>query len=134
MRVITNIDYIDVSEDEYIYSSYINPEKRYRNYSSGEQPAKEEFFKVNREIITGRQFCYSRDECIVIGFHSGVEKAINLPMECFENALKREDSKYKEGFKKGKNAIWDFLKINGKDTDYWWLPGIMFLVIGLMLA
>jgi len=132
MKIVTRIEMIDVNQDDFYqmpftsYKPYVTP------FSSDNREC--ESIKLKTTLIKGRHFCYGRDSCIVIGWHPEVEELLNLPFECFENVQKDIEDSYNEGYRKGKNTIWDFIKINGPNTDYWWLPIPIFILIAVLLA
>lgn len=132
MKVITRIEVMDVPEDRYRMESY--PYEPYtRVYSSDNIGCKPVKFDV--ETIKGRRFCRN-EECTYIGLHSGVEKLLELPMECFDNVqgdlMAARVTSRASGYKAGKDAMWDFLKLNGSDTDYWWLPIPLLMIVGIL--
>jgi len=132
MKVVTRIEVLDVPDRDHIYQMMAEPylPPAWPISSDGKDCEPMDFSTVN---IQGRRFCYGPNDCVVVGWHPQVEEMLNLPLECFENVQRDIGNARREGYKEGKNAIWDFLKINGPDTDYWWLPMPIFIAIAIIL-
>ena len=130
MRIITRIEVIDVREDD-IYRMYARDiQPMVTPISSDKVDLRP--ININTVNITGRRF-YRDGKCIVIGWHPGVEELLEFPLDALYGVDERVKNSYLDGFTKGKNVIWDFLKIDGPDTNYWWLPIPLFLILALFL-
>ncbi len=129
MRIVTKIEVVDFNEDDYYRMYKYSPTPVFPISSDGAHIPP---VSIDTITIKGRRFV--RDgRTTVIGWAPGVEDLLNLPLECFENVQRDIRRANKEGYIKGKNAIWDFLKLNSPHTDYWWMPIPIFIVIGLIL-
>jgi len=129
MRIVTKVEYIDIIDMDKFYQMAIF-NKMIESYSSDSKYTKPIYAKTIN--IYGHSFIVNGKE-VIIGWHPEVE-ALFTPLKCIENNEKRVLDSYKKGYNKGKNSIWDFLKFNGPDTDYWWLPALIFTFIGVLLA
>lgn len=133
MKIVTRIEVIDVKGDDHIYRMMRHEESPYL-YPISSDGKECEPVEFKTDLIRGRRFCTGPNDCIIIGWHPGVEQLLNLPINCFENVQRDIKNARSKGYDEGKNKIWNFLKVGKPETDYWWLPIPIFIAIGLILA
>ena len=139
MKIVTRIEMLDVTEDEFYNLFHYDRELYVMTSCSDSGKLKDE--KITIDLIKGRKFCINNEK-IVIGWANGVEELLNIPLTLIDNAQRdieiASEQAYHSGFHDGKNIIWtkieNFFKPWRKQTDYWFLPPIFLFIIGIILG